>query len=50
MGPQLGKTFLHKFKLEKIFSKTSKLISIKLDAIYPCVKGIQRDKSSSKGI
>jgi hypothetical protein len=41
IGPQLGKTFLQKFILEKIFSKTSRPISIKLHANYPCMKGIQ---------
>jgi hypothetical protein len=30
MGQQLGKTYLPKFILEKFFSKTSRLISIKL--------------------
>jgi hypothetical protein len=41
MGPQLGKTFLHKLVLEKIISKISRPISIKLNANYPCMKGIQ---------
>jgi hypothetical protein len=41
MEPHLGKTFLHKFVLGKIFSKTSRFISIKLDANYPCMKRIQ---------
>jgi hypothetical protein len=41
MGPHLGKTFLHVLILEKIFSKTSWPISIKLHANYPCMKGIQ---------
>jgi hypothetical protein len=36
-----GKTFLHKIILEKIFSKTTWSISVKLDANYPCIKGIQ---------
>jgi hypothetical protein len=41
MGPHLGKIFLHKFVLEKIFSKTSRFISVNLIANYPCMKGIQ---------
>jgi hypothetical protein len=41
MGPHLKKIFLHKFIMEKIFSKTSRFISFKLDANYPCMKGIQ---------
>jgi hypothetical protein len=40
MGPQIGKAFFHKLILEKIFSKTSRPITIKLDANYPCLKGI----------
>jgi hypothetical protein len=40
-GHNWEKTFLHKFVLEKIFSRISRLISIKLDASYPCMKGIQ---------
>jgi hypothetical protein len=28
------------FKLEKIFSRTSRPISITLDTNYPCIKGI----------
>jgi hypothetical protein len=41
MGPQLGKTILHKLTLEKICSKTSRPISIKLYSNYHCMKGIQ---------
>jgi hypothetical protein len=42
MGLQFGKKLLHKLVLEKVFfSKTSRPISIKLDANYPCMKGIQ---------
>jgi hypothetical protein len=42
MGPQLEKTVLYKLILEKIFlSKTSRPISIKPDANYPCMKEIQ---------
>jgi hypothetical protein len=42
MVPQLGKTFLHKLVLGKnFFSKFSRSISIKLDANYPFMKGIE---------
>jgi hypothetical protein len=37
----IGKIFLHKPILEKIFSQTSRPISIKLEANYLCMKGIQ---------
>jgi hypothetical protein len=38
----LGKTLLQKLVLEKkIFYKTSRPISMKLYANYPCMKGIQ---------
>jgi hypothetical protein len=41
MGPHKGKTLLHKFILEIIFSRISWPISVKLNANYPCMKGIQ---------
>jgi hypothetical protein len=43
MAPQMGKASLHKLTcmLEKIFSQTSSPISIKLDANYPFMEGIQ---------
>jgi hypothetical protein len=44
VSPQWGKPFLHVFIMEKpleIFFRTSKPISIKLDANHPCIKGIQ---------
>jgi hypothetical protein len=41
-GHNWEKTFLHKLILEKFFfSKTSRPISIKLDASYACMKGIE---------
>jgi hypothetical protein len=41
-GPEYGKTFLHVFILKKkIFSRTSRLISIKLSTNHSCMKGIQ---------
>jgi hypothetical protein len=41
MGLQMGKTFLHKLMLEKIFSKTIRPILIRLNADYPCMKAIR---------
>jgi hypothetical protein len=43
MGPQYGKKkpFFHKFILKKIFPETSRPISIKLNANFPFIKGIQ---------
>ena len=41
MGLQLGKTFLHELILEKLFSRTNRPTSIRLDADYPCLKAIQ---------
>jgi hypothetical protein len=40
-GATIKKTNLHKIILEKIFSKTGRPMKIKLDANYPCMKGIQ---------
>jgi hypothetical protein len=37
----MEKTFLNKFMLKKIFSKTRRPISITLDVNYPCIKEIQ---------
>jgi hypothetical protein len=34
-GPKYGKPYLHVFILEKIFSRTSKPISVKLGTNYP---------------
>jgi hypothetical protein len=41
MGLQFGKKKLYELILDKVFSKTNRAISIKLDANYPCVKTIQ---------
>jgi hypothetical protein len=48
-GATMGKTILQMFihVLEKIFSRTSRPVSIKLDPNYPCMKGIQ--PCSNKG-
>jgi hypothetical protein len=40
-GVEWGKPFKHVFIFEKIFSITSRPNSIKHDANYPCIKGIQ---------
>jgi hypothetical protein len=41
-GATIGKTFLHKLVLVgKCTQKTGRPISVKLDANYPCMKGIQ---------
>jgi hypothetical protein len=39
-GPQQGKLYLHMFIQEKIFSRTSRSISIKLGINHPWGKGI----------
>jgi dihydroorotate dehydrogenase len=41
MGIELGEKSYISFLLDKIFSKTSRPILIKLDANYPCMKEIQ---------
>jgi hypothetical protein len=50
-GARKEKTILHTFIWGEIFSRTSKPISIKLNANYPCMRGIKiySNKGSSKG-
>jgi hypothetical protein len=49
-GVSGGATYLHLFILKKkIFSRNSRLISIKLGTIYPWVKGIQNCTGRGQG-
>jgi hypothetical protein len=49
VGPQQGKSYLHVFTLKKIFSKTSRSISINICKTHPWVKGILNCSNKGPG-
>jgi hypothetical protein len=49
-GPQYGKPYLHVFILTKIFSRTSRPVSMEFGANYPRVMGILNWSNKGSGL